>query len=68
MSEYMKTTGKKYDKKELVKCSSCGSIYSQKEETKCPKCGNLKSTGFQRTLATAKEEVEVSQKEKNKED
>lgn len=59
MDGYSKTTGKKYEDGELVKCSGCGEVYCPKEGN-CPSCGSAKASKFQRTLATAKEEKEAT--------
>lgn len=60
MDGYGKTTGKIYEEGELVKCS-CGNIYNP-EQGSCQECGTsaTKASKFQRTLATAKEEKEVT--------
>ena len=59
MKGYMKTTGKKYNSDEMVKCS-CGKIFLR-EEGKCPNCGGKDFSSFQRTLATVKEENEANE-------
>ena len=54
MSEYQKTTGKKY-KGTAYSCMTCGKRYNENKKHECPACGSKDRIPYQQTTANLEE-------------